>query len=166
MVEAYVGEIRMFAGDSAPQGWMFCNGAELPISSFQELYTLIGTTYGGDGVRTFRIPDLQGRVPVHMSDLYMLGSMGGTENEVLTISQMPEHTHLALANRNSEDSKYTSPTNHYWGYSTLAHYQESEADVSMHPATIDTAGGDQSHTNMMPTMTTNFIIALYGIYPM
>lgn len=165
MIEPYIGEIRMFAGDYAPQGWLFCNGATLSIAQNEALYSLIGTTYGGDGVTTFRIPDLRGRVPVHLSSQFVLGQMGGTETTALSTAELPAHSHLASANNSSQESVSTSPVNHFWGYSALSHYQESKPDVRMGQAAIGYYGSDMPHENMMPTMTTNFIIAVVGLYP-
>src|SRR5215468_1260472 len=98
MAQPYVGEIRIFAGNFAPAGWMFCNGALLPISENPTLFNLIGTTYGGDGQETFAVPNMQGRVPIHQGSGYTIGQVGGVESVTLTTNQIPSHTHPLLAN--------------------------------------------------------------------
>src|ERR1700756_3531820 len=112
MSSPFVGEIRMFAGNFAPAGWAFCNGALLPISENDVLFNLIGTTYGGDGQETFALPDLQSRIPIHAGPGFILGQNGGVESVTLTTSQIPAHSHVPLANNNPGTS--TTPQNSVW----------------------------------------------------
>lgn len=163
MSEAYIGEIRMFAGNYAPQGWALCNGQILNISENEALYTLLGTTYGGDGQTTFALPDLQGRIPVHKSTNYPLGAKAGTENVTLTTNELPAHTHSALASSAVGDTP--SPANMVWSSTDATHFATSGATVSMHPSSLSSVGGNMPHDNMMPATTISFIISLYGVYP-
>jgi len=165
MSDQYVGEIRMFSGDYAPQGWHFCDGAVLSIAEHEMLYALIGTTYGGDGVTTFRLPDLRGRVPIHVSGAHPLGQTGGSELVTLTLSHLPAHTHAANASSGASDATSSLPEGHYWGYSSITNYQPGNPNVTMHREAISSVGGNQPHNNMMPSMATSFIIALEGILP-
>ncbi|PZD94522.1 phage tail protein [Paenibacillus sambharensis] len=166
----YVGEIRMFAGNFAPDGWMFCEGQELSIAEYETLFMLIGTTYGGDGQTTFVLPDLRGRIPVHMGnavwgETYPLGAKGGQEEVTLTVGQMPAHSHRLLARR--EQGNTSNPEGAVPAMSTLASYTApgQPAAGQMHAAAAGPVGGNQPHTNMMPYLCVNFIISLYGIYP-
>lgn len=165
MSEAYVGEIRMFAGDYAPQGWALCNGQLLSILENEVLYALLGTTYGGDGRTTFGLPDLQGRIPIHTSSSIPLGTKAGTETVTLTTSQLPAHTHMA--NASSTVGAESSPSNAVWAPTTLENYSDGTGatPVSMNGAALSPVGGSQPHENMMPSLTISFIIALVGIYP-
>src|SRR5690606_20667620 len=117
-MEPYIGEIRMFAGNYAPQNWALCNGATLSIAEYQELFSLIGTTYGGDGQTTFNLPDFRGRIPVHTSSNYPLGQKSGTENVTLLTDQLPAHTHTAFANSDQTAATSNVPTNNFWGFAT------------------------------------------------
>ncbi len=134
MAQPYVGEIRMFAGNFAPAGWMFCEGQLLPISEYETLFNLIGTTYGGDGQNTFALPDLQSRVPVHQSSAYPLAANGGAETVTLTPQQMPVHTHVA--NASATGAGQTAPTGNVWRdfarpvYSTAAERSDSTRPLS------------------------------------
>lgn len=166
MSDQYVGEIRMFSGNYAPEGWHYCDGTMLSIAGNEVLYALIGTTYGGDGVTTFQLPDLRGRVPIHVSSNHSLGQMAGSEQVTLTQSQLPAHTHAANANSDAADATSSLPEGHYWGYSSITNYQPANPNVTMNPAAISGTGNNQPHNNMMPSMTTSFIIALVGTYPM
>ncbi|MFZ5815175.1 MAG: phage tail protein [Bacillota bacterium] len=163
MTTPYVGEIRMFAGNYAPAGWAFCDGSFLSTSEYEALFTLIGTTYGGDGQSTFALPDLRGRLPVHAATGYTLGQMGGVEQVILTTAQMATHTHTAGAR--NETGNQPSPTNALWANSTLTQFANVEPDGSMSPSAIRPFGGGQPHDNMMPYLCVSFIIALSGIYP-
>lgn len=167
MSNQYVGEIRMFGGNYAPVGWAFCNGQLLSISENDALFALIGTTYGGDGVTTFALPDLRGRVPVGQGVLggtnFVLGQRAGTENVTLTTSQLPMHTHTVNANQGAGTTG--NPSNAFWAQSTLNQYATADPNAAMSPQAIQSAGGSQPHENMMPTLTLSYIIALYGIYP-
>lgn len=169
MVECYVGEIRMFAGDYAPDGWAMCNGQLLQIAGNEALYSLIGNTYGGDGVSNFAMPDMRGRVPIsagnQAGNIYVLGQAGGTETVTLTGDQMPKHTHPV--NAQSVAGTATAPTNGVWAGTPAPAYETpgTAALVPMNREAVSFVGGSQPHENMMPFMTLNFIIALSGIYP-
>lgn len=169
MSDQYLGEIRMFSGNYAPQGWALCNGQLLAIKQNEALYTLIGTTYGGDGKSTFALPDLQGRVPVHTGKnpvsgtVYPLGQKAGTETVTLEPSMLPAHTHPIQAQQLAGNN--TSPTNNIWATSTSKVYSTAAPNGVMDPATISAIGGNQSHNNMMPYSTVTFIIALQGNFP-
>ena len=170
MVECYVGEIRMFAGDYAPEGWAMCNGQLLPINGNDALFSLIGNTYGGDGVSNFAVPDMRGRVPISagtskVGKAYVVGQSGGTEKVTLTNSQMPLHTHPV--NAQSEPGALAAPTGNFWAETGRNAYQVpgSESLAAMNQRAVSAAGGSQAHENMMPFLTLTFIIALSGIYP-
>lgn len=164
----YVGEIRMFGGNFAPAGWAFCNGQQVPISENDTLFTLIGTTYGGDGQETFCLPDLQGRIPVHagqgpgISQNYTLGEKGGVESVTLTTQQIPVHTHVPMVQTGAGNQ--SSPAGGVWAFSNLSAFNNMPANVSM-ANTIQGAGGSQPHENMMPFLAVSFIISLYGVFP-
>ncbi len=164
----YVGEIRMFAGNFAPVGWMFCQGQLLPISEYDTLFNLIGTTYGGDGQSTFALPNLQSRVPVHMGtgpngQTFVLGQMAGEETVTLTTSQIPSHTHVPQANSNN--GTQVSPSGNVWANSTNFPYSTNAPNAAMDPAAVGLTGGSQPHDNMIPFLAVNFIISLFGIFP-
>lgn len=163
MSEPYLGEIRMFGGNFAPSGWALCNGQLLSISEYSELFTLLGTTYGGDGQVTFALPDLQGRVPIHSGTAYPLGAKGGSETVTLTSTQLPAHTHTAMASTASGTAD--SPANAVWASRTLRTYSSGTTTVGMNPQAIAPVGGSQPHDNMMPSTVISFIISLYGIFP-
>jgi microcystin-dependent protein len=167
MSNPYVGEIRMFAGNFAPQGWAFCDGSLLAISQNDVLFNLIGTTYGGDGQTTFALPDLRSRVPVHMGQgaglsARTIGQSGGAEAVTLTTNQLPQHTHAAAS---SASSNSASPQGTVWGGWSSTQYSDQGANAAMNPAALTNAGGSQPHDNMLPFQAVNFIIALFGIYP-
>lgn len=164
MSDPYIGEIRMFAGDFAPNGWLFCDGSLLSISDYDTLFNLIGTTYGGDGQTTFAIPDLASRVPVHTGSGYPLSQSGGVESVLLTTQQLPMHTHPALA-ANSPGTQ-TTPSGAFWASWGDGQYSSGAGTAaSMSPAAFTPAGGSQPHENMPPFLAVNFIISLFGIYP-
>ena len=162
--EPYVGEIRMFAGDFAPVGWFFCQGQLLPISGYEALFSLIGTTYGGNGSSTFGLPDLRGRAPMHAGPGFTLGQLGGTESVTLSSSQMPSHTHAAGASSlvaTSDQPGGRVPAVNAAGVPMFA----ATADTSLAAAALLSAGGSQAHNNMQPSLAIQFIIAYSGIYP-
>jgi microcystin-dependent protein len=163
MSSPYVGEIRIFAGNFAPAGWMLCNGALLPISDYDTLFNLIGTTYGGDGEETFALPNLQSRVPVHQGSGFVLGQLGGAETVTLSIPQIPSHSHLAQANSNL--GTQSVPSAGFWAQSTLDQFSSAAPSVAMAPSALGNSGGSQPHDNMLPFLTLNYIISLFGIYP-
>jgi microcystin-dependent protein len=163
MSNPYIGEIRMFAGNFAPAGWAFCQGQLLSIAANTALFTLIGTTYGGDGQSTFALPDLRGRLPMHQGNGFTLGQMAGEENVTVTANQLPQHTHLALADANA--GTRTSPAGNLWAGSNNNPYTNAAINTSMAPGTVGLAGGNQAHDNMHPFLAVNFIISLFGIFP-
>lgn len=168
MAQPYIGEIRQFGGNFAPAGWMLCQGQILPISEYDTLFNLIGTTYGGDGQETFALPDLQGRVPIHMGtqqggSTYVIGQKAGTETVTLNLNQIPSHTHLPTASTTGGSDR---PQSAVWGASpTGIPYAEAPGTVKLNPASIGATGGSQPHDNMHPFLAVSFIISLYGIYP-
>lgn len=164
MAQPYVGEIRMFGGNFAPAGWMFCSGQLLAISENDTLFNLIGTTYGGDGQSTFALPDLQGRVPVHQGNGFVLAQNGGSEQVTLNINQLPVHTHPPLA---SSAGGSDNPSGNFWANSTTGKpYAAAPPAVTMNPGTIGAAvGGSQPHDNMIPFLGVSYIISLFGIFP-
>jgi len=166
MSDQYVGEIRMFSGTFAPIGWLLCNGQLLSINQYEALFTLIGTTYGGDGRTTFALPDLRGRVPIHMGNGYVLGQMAGTEKVTLISTQMPAHTHIP--NASSLEGTSASPANAVWATSNnsaVQPYSTTAPNTTMDPVAISSVGGNQPHDNMMPFLTVSFMIATEGVFP-
>ena len=166
MGEPFVGEIRMFAGNFNPSGWMFCDGSLLPISENETLFQLIGTTYGGDGQSTFALPNLQGRLPVHNGNGFILAEMAGVEEVTLTTQQITTHTHPLLCAA-SGGTPNSNPKDGYWAPSDINMYSNVAPNVQMgNPAiTSGSTGGSQPHTNFMPYLCINFIISLFGVFP-
>lgn len=164
MAQPYVGEIRMFAGNFAPAGWMFCDGSVLPISEYETLFNLIGTTYGGDGQSTFTLPDLRGRLPIHFGNSFVLGESGGVEAVTLTTNQMPAHSHALLGSTAIAGS--TNPSGQVPAQSsTFDFYQTADANAPMAAQSISQVGGSQPHSNFQPYLCVDFIISLFGIFP-
>lgn len=168
MADPFVAEIRMFAGTFAPYGWFFCDGTEIPISEYETLFTLIGTTYGGNGATTFKLPDLRSRIPLHQSNLaaepYQLGQQGGSETVTLTPQQIPPHNHPLTATAGSATS--SSPQGSLLAsWSNTPYAPAAGTPVALAPGSIGATGGSQPHTNMPPFLAVNFIIAWWGIYP-
>jgi microcystin-dependent protein len=166
VAQPYVGEIRMFAGNFAPAGWMFCEGQLLPISEYETLFNLIGTTYGGDGQSTFALPDLRGRVPLHFGIGSPLSQAGGVETVTLTVSQIPAHSHALLAS--SAQASSSAPTNHVpatLAAATVTPYGTDAPAVNLSPASVGSVGGSQPHNNFQPYLCVDFIISLFGIFP-
>lgn len=164
MAQPYVGEIRMFAGNFAPAGWMFCEGQLLPISEYETLFQLIGTTYGGDGESTFALPDLRGRIPLHQGNGFILAETGGAEEITLTVNQIPSHSHPVLAT--TTIAADASPANNVLAQtSTFDMYQSSGPTTPMAPQAVGAVGGSQPHNNFQPYLCVNFIISLFGIFP-
>ena len=169
MPEPFIGEIRMFAGNFAPNGWMFCEGQTLAISENDALFTLIGTTYGGDGQETFNLPNLASRVPIHMGTgpdgtNYQIGEAAGVESVTLTTQQMPNHTHpftasTAVGTVNSPAGALTSQSVSVKMY--LADQPGSAANAN----SITPVGGSQPHENCQPFLCINFILSLFGVFP-
>lgn len=164
MAQPYVGEIRMFAGNFAPAGWMFCEGQLLPISENETLFQLIGTTYGGDGESTFALPDLRGRIPIHQGNGFILAETGGAEEITLTVQQIPAHSHPLLATQTVANDQ-TPSQNILAQTGTFDGYQSSPPSATMAPQSIGPVGGSQPHTNFQPYLCIDFIISLFGIFP-
>ena len=164
MAQPYVGEIRMFAGNFAPAGWMFCEGQLLPISENETLFYLIGTTYGGDGQSTFALPDLRGRVPIHQGNGVILAETGGQEEFTLTVNQIPAHTHTLLAS-SSIGAKPTPQANVLAKTLNIELFSGDPADTSLSSVGVTASGGSQPHTNFQPYLCVSFIISLFGLYP-
>src|SRR5215210_2216489 len=166
MAQPYVGEIRMFAGNFAPAGWMFCEGQLLPISENETLFQLIGTTYGGDGQSTFALPDLRARTPIHKGNGFILAETGGAEEITLTVNQIAAHSHPLLAS--SDPASSGNPQNMVVAASRTAGqflYLEDTPIVNMAATSISSTGGSQPHTNFQPYLCVDFIISLFGIFP-
>jgi microcystin-dependent protein len=164
MAQPYVGEIRMFAGNFAPAGWMFCEGQLLPISENETLFQLIGTTYGGDGQSTFGLPDLRGRLPVHQGNGFVLAETGGAEEITLTVSQIPSHTHPMLAST-AGGTLPDAQNNVLASSPSIDMYIQDVPSVSLHPLAVSPVGGSQPHINFQPYLCIDFIISLFGIFP-
>jgi microcystin-dependent protein len=166
MAQPYVGEIRMFAGNFAPAGWMFCEGQLLPISENETLFQLIGTTYGGDGESTFALPDLRGRIPIHQGNSFILAETGGAEEITLTVQQVPAHSHpmlgsAAIANTNSPQNAVLASGSG----TTIFPYGTDQPTTNLNAGSISPVGGSQPHTNFQPYLCVDFIISLFGIFP-
>ncbi len=165
MTTIFVGEIRMFGGNFAPVGWMFCEGQLLPISENETLFNLIGTTYGGDGQSTFGLPDLRGRLPIHFDNSFAIGGKGGVETVQLTDQQIPSHSHPMLASSNDASAASASGN-------VLAQTPDYTPYISGSPVTAALAvnsiannGGSQPHSNLQPYLCVSFIISLFGVFP-
>lgn len=165
MADPYLGEIRMFGGNFAPIGWATCDGQLLSIAENSALFSLIGTTYGGDGVNTFALPDLRGRVAAHFGGALALGQVGGSESVTLTVAQIPSHSHTAEA---ASAGTVRSPAGQVWAADrgqNVAPYAAAADGHAMAATAIGPQGGGQPHDNMQPFLAVSFIIALLGIYP-
>jgi microcystin-dependent protein len=170
MAQPYIGEIRIFAGNFAPAGWAFCDGQLIPISENDALFTLIGTTYGGDGQETFALPNLQSRIPIHQGKgtdgvTYMLAEAAGTETVTLTTQQIPSHNHAMLANQNTGTSANPQGNVLDQMSGAILVYKDQAPGVAMSPRAIGPIGGSQPHNNFQPYLCLNFIISLFGIFP-
>ncbi len=169
MSEPFVGEIRMFAGNFAPRGWAFCDGQLLAVSQNDALFSLLGTVYGGDGRTTFGLPDLRGRVPIHAGtgpglSQRRLGAKFGTEEETVTVNQLPSHTHPMQASTTIADE--TAPAGNVTAQPNATNlYVAFDPGTDFASSAVTGTGGSQSHINVMPFLCINFIIALFGIYP-
>lgn len=163
-MEPYIGEIRLMSFPVVPQGWVPCDGRLLSISNNEALFSLLGTYYGGDGMRSFGVPDLRGRMPVHVGDRYQLGQQGGTESYTLQSSEMPAHSHALQGS--SQSAVTAAPANAVTGAKgRLGRDIMGPADSAMHYAAVAIAGGSQPHDNMPPFLVLNFMIAATGVYP-
>ncbi|MFY1829874.1 phage tail protein [Myxococcus fulvus] len=171
MSEPYIGEIRMFAGNFAPRGWAFCQGQILSIAQNTALFSILGTTYGGNGQTTFALPDLRGRYPMQPGQgpglsPRTLGEQGGTETVTLISTQMPAHTHsLNVSSQQGDTETPVGTVLAADNNGAIFNYRAAPIDGTMNPAAIGVAGGSQPHNNMSPFLCLNFIIALEGIFP-
>ncbi len=171
--EPFLGEIRMFAGTFAPRGWAFCDGQLLQISQYSALFSLLGTTYGGDGRTTFALPDLRGRAPIHAGQgagltRRVLGERGGQETVTLTVAQMPSHNHTAQVNADSSVAMNDKPENGLPARNAAAtpvYGDDPNTTLNNSAVTVQNNGGSQPHPNMQPYITVNYIIAITGIFP-
>ena len=169
MSEPFLSEIRIFSFNFAPKGWAMCNGQLLPINQNQPLFSLLGTTYGGNGQTTFALPDLRGRSQLHNGNSFVLGQAGGEENHTLSVQEMPNHIHT-LTNANNAvvggnaNATVVNPVGNFWANSGKAGYTTAGSNAQMGNATVSSLGG-QPHNNMSPFLTLNFCIALQGIFP-
>jgi len=171
MSEPYLGQVTMFAGNFAIRGWAFCNGQLLPISQNSALFSILGTTYGGDGRTTFALPDLRGRFPTHSGGSQgpglsqrLLGSKGGAESHTLTVAQMPAHGHVVKPKCRAEDADTDDPSDKYPAVANENIYHAT-SDSTMLPTTSESAGGSQPFQMMNPFLTLNFLIATVGVFP-
>ncbi|HET9050306.1 MAG TPA: tail fiber protein [Candidatus Dormibacteraeota bacterium] len=161
MSEPFLGEIKLISWNFPPKGWTFCNGQLLPINQNQALFSILGTTFGGDGRQTFGLPNLQGRSPIHVGNGIALGELGGETTHTLNISEIPAHTHVPAGV--SDTAAAVDPTGNVWGAGRPVY--SPAGGSAMNPASIGATGGNQPHENMSPYLVLNFIIALQGIFP-
>lgn len=170
MSDPYIGEIRMFAGNFPPLGWELCDGQLIPISENDALFTLIGTTYGGDGQETFALPNLQSRIPIHMgqgpgiSQNYQLGEMGGVESVTLSTQQIPVHNHAVIVSTDAATTTTASGSIPAASNQLKIYTEETPTKLFANNA-LSIAGGSQPHDNVMPYLVVNFIISMYGVFP-
>ena len=163
MSEPFLSEIKIVSFNFPPKGWALCNGQTLPINQNQALFALLGTTYGGNGQTTFNLPNLRGRVPIHMGGGHTLGEAAGSTSVTVNLQQLPTHTHVAQAF--SQNGDQVVPTGNLLGTVNNLYSAPGANQVALNAATVGNVGGSQPHNNMMPYLTLNFIIALQGIFP-
>jgi microcystin-dependent protein len=163
MAEPFLAEIRIMSFNFPPKGWAFCNGQFLPINQNQALFSLLGTTYGGNGQTTFALPNLQGRLPIHFGSAHTLGEAAGSTAVTVNIQQLPQHTHFVSASTAATGGS-ASPSGQFFGGGNNAWHSASSLTTMM-PSSVGSVGGSQPHTNMMPYLALNFCIALQGIFP-
>jgi microcystin-dependent protein len=162
MAEPFLGEIRVFSFNFPPKGWALCNGQLLPINQNQALFSLLGTTFGGDGRVNFGLPDMRDRTAIHVGEGFTLGERGGEQNHTLTIGELPTHVHSFQGTTSNAD--VLAPANNLFG--TVSNvYTPAASLTAINPATIGSTGGSQAHLNMQPFLVLNFCIALQGIFP-
>jgi len=159
-----MGEVKMISWNFAPKGWAFCSGQQLPINQNQALFSILGTTYGGNGQTTFALPDMRGRVPIHVGPQSTLGQRGGEYAHTLTQSELPQHFHPLMGSTNLNDFVAPSTTT-MSGLGAVSIYAPAANLTTLLPATISSVGGSQPHQNMQPFLAINYIIALQGIFP-
>ncbi|HEX7285219.1 MAG TPA: tail fiber protein [Candidatus Angelobacter sp.] len=164
MAQPFIAEIRIFSFNFPPKGWAFCNGQLLPIAQNQALFSILGTTYGGDGRVNFALPNLQGRAPVHTGNSIVLGQAGGETAHTLNISELPAHNHVPMG---SSSVGSAGPGGNLWATDNTGSnpYSTAAVNTAMNPASVLPAGGSQPHENMSPYLVLNFCIALQGIFP-
>jgi microcystin-dependent protein len=167
MAEPFLSEIRIMSFNFAPRGWALCNGQLLPINQNQALFSLLGTTYGGDGRVNFALPDLRGRTPIHMGDGHTLGERGGEPAHTLSIAELPQHVHVAQATTAQADQNSNGPAPSRMAAQSnfSALYAAAGSLQAMAPNALSNVGGSQAHENMEPYVTLSFCIALQGIFP-
>jgi microcystin-dependent protein len=167
MAEPFLSEIRIMSFVFAPRGWALCNGQLLPINQNQALFSLLGTTFGGDGRVNFALPDLRGRTPIHVGSGHTLGERGGEQAHTLSIAELPTHTHLAQGTNNNATQASPTPNNTTMGYARAGNqiYGGPQNLGAMNPGMVGNVGGSQAHLNLQPFLTLSFCIALQGIFP-
>lgn len=163
MAEPFLSEIRIMSFVFAPRGWALCNGQLLPINQNQGLFSLLGTTFGGDGRVNFALPDLRGRTPIHVGSSHTLGERGGEQAHTLSVAELPQHTHTVAASTTATGGN-ANPSGRYLGGANNA-YHAPQSATTLHPATVANSGGSQAHLNMQPFLTLSFCIALQGVFP-
>ncbi|MFZ6026721.1 MAG: phage tail protein [Chloroflexota bacterium] len=163
MAEPFLSEIRIFSFNFAPRGWALCNGQLLPINQNQALFSLLGTTFGGDGRVNFALPDLRGRTPIHTGSGHTLGERSGEQAHTLSLGELPTHTHAM--NGSSNAATTTIPGGALLSQSPAGLYAPPASLVGLHAGSVSSVGGSQAHLNMQPFLTLNFCIALQGIFP-
>ncbi len=164
MAEPFLSEVRIFSFGFAPQGWAQCNGQLLPINQNQALFSLLGTTYGGNGQVNFALPDLRGRVPIHEGATHTLGERAGEQAHTITLQELPAHAHSVNVTNATADEQYATGTT-YWAAGAPAAAFHQTINTAMDAGIILPTGGSQAHLNMQPFLTLNFCIALQGIFP-
>jgi microcystin-dependent protein len=166
MAEPFLSEIRIMSFVFPPKGWALCDGQLLPINQNQPLFALLGTTFGGDGRVNFALPDLRGRIPIHVGSGHTLGERGGEQAHTLSISELPTHTHVLSASSQATNASPPTPIANILASSAPAQVYNSPSQlVAMHPTSVTNTGGSQAHLNMQPFLTLSFCIALQGIFP-
>lgn len=162
MAEPFLSEIRIMSFGFAPKGWALCNGQLLPINQNQALFSLLGTTFGGDGRVNFALPDLRARAPIHTGSSHTLGEKGGEQAHTLSIAELPTHDHVLQASNGNAATN--SPTGNVLGNATAVYHAATNL-VALNPGSVTNTGGSQAHNNMQPYLTLSFCIALQGIFP-
>jgi microcystin-dependent protein len=165
MAEPFLSEIRLMSFEFAPKGWALCNGQILPINQNQALFSLLGTTFGGDGRVNFALPDLRGRTPIHVGVSHTLGERGGEQAHTVSIAELPTHTHAVAASSSASGGSATPNGNYLGGGNNVYQTAAGGALTTLRPDTVTNTGGSQAHLNMQPFLTLSFCIALQGIFP-